>query len=57
MDIPYPKLHLFVQSRIDTCDDVNLADVIDGMDLSEDWGADNLDLNDADDSCWAEWTN
>jgi hypothetical protein len=36
--IPYPKLHLFIQSAIDTRDNVALADAIDGMDLSEEWG-------------------
>lgn len=57
MGVPYPKLHLFVQSRIDTRDGVDLSDVIDGMDLSEDWAAGNLDLSVTNDSRWAEWAN
>ena len=57
MGLPYPKLHLFVQSTIDTHDAVALADVIDGMDLSEQWGFANLDLTRQEDARWAQWAN
>ena len=57
MGLPYPKLHLFVQSTIDTRDAVALADVIDGMDLSEQWGFANLDLTRQEDARWAQWAN
>jgi hypothetical protein len=32
--LPYPKLHIFIQSVIETRDSVALADAIDGMNLS-----------------------
>ena len=34
-----------------------LADVIDGMNLSEEWGVSNLDLSYAHDTRWAKWAN
>ncbi|KAL2813750.1 hypothetical protein BDW59DRAFT_176662 [Aspergillus cavernicola] len=43
--IPYPKLHLYVQRAIDTKD---------GMDLSEDWGEENLNLDGTTDTKWLE---
>ena len=52
--LPYPKLHLFVQSAIDTYDNVALVDVIDGMDLSEEWGFANLDLSYKSDTSWSK---
>ena len=55
--LPYPKLHLMVQSAIDTRDDVALADAIDGMDLSEEGGFTNLNLTHQDDTRWAKWAN
>lgn len=57
MGLPYPKLPIFVQSVMDARDIVNLADVIDGMDLSEKWGIDNLDLTYTTDTSWANWAN
>jgi hypothetical protein len=57
MGIPYPKLHHFVQGRLDTRDGVDLEDVIDGMDIPEEWAVDNLDLSFSCDSRWAEWAN
>ena len=57
MDLPYPKLPLFVQSAMDSRDFVTLTDVVDGMDLSEKWGLDSLDLTYTKDTCWAEWAN
>lgn len=35
--LPYPKLEIFAQSLLDTYNAVALADLIDGMDLSEEW--------------------
>lgn len=55
--LPYPKLHLFVRSATYTRDDVALADAIDGMDLSEEWGFTNLNLTYQDDTRWAKWAN
>jgi hypothetical protein len=55
--LPYPKLHIFVQSAIDSRDKVALADAIDGMNLSEEWGLSNLDLSYAHDTRWAKWAN
>ena len=55
--LPYPKLQHLVQSVLDCRDMVSLADVIDGMDLSKDWGSRNLDLTQLNDLCWANWAN
>ncbi len=55
--LPYPKLPIFVQSAIDSRDKVALVDVIDGMDLSKEWGFSNLDLSYAHDTRWAKWAN
>lgn len=55
--LPYPKLPIFIQSAIDSRDNVALADAIDGMNLSEEWGVSNLDLSYADDNPWAKWAN
>jgi hypothetical protein len=43
--LPYPKLEIFAQSLLDTCNAVALADFIDGMDLSEECGAEHIDLS------------
>ena len=53
MGIPYPKLAIFAQSLLDTVDMVGLSDLIDGMNLTEDWGAENLDLTGTNDVSWA----
>jgi hypothetical protein len=55
--LPYSKLHISIQSVIDTRDSVALADAIDGMNLSEEWRIDNLDLTYADDTRWPKWAN
>lgn len=55
--LPYPKLVSLVQSVIDTQDGVGLEDVVDGMDLSEQWGLDYLELSSYDNSLWADWAN
>ncbi|KAJ4302019.1 hypothetical protein N0V88_002152 [Collariella sp. IMI 366227] len=43
--IPYPQLRYFVQSLLDTQKYADLEDLIDGMNLDEAWGAENLDLD------------
>ncbi|MAD87682.1 MAG: hypothetical protein CL912_32380 [Deltaproteobacteria bacterium] len=53
MGIPYPKLAIFAQSLLDTVDMVGLSDLIDGMNLTEEWGAENLDLTGTNDVSWA----
>lgn len=53
--IPFPKLDVFAQSLLDTCNLVDLDDLIDGMNLSGAWGEENLDLNGYTDVDWAKW--
>lgn len=43
--IPYPKMTPFARSLLVLQDSSNLADFIDGMDLDEKWGADNIDFD------------
>ena len=52
--LPYPKLPVYVQSLMDTKTGVDLEDLIDGMDLSEEWGEQNLDLEGYTDTKWLE---
>jgi hypothetical protein len=56
-DLPFPKLNLLIQSFLDTNDHVSLADAIDGSNVSEKWGVENLDLEGEVDLEWAEWKN
>ncbi|KAI1455992.1 hypothetical protein F4805DRAFT_254108 [Annulohypoxylon moriforme] len=44
-DIPFPKLDCFAQSLLDTQRYLDLTNLIDGMDLSEEWGEEHLDLD------------
>jgi hypothetical protein len=46
MHIPYPKLHLFAQSLLERQDTGDLQDLVDGMDLTEEWGEENLKFED-----------
>ena len=55
--LPYPALPVFVQSLVDTNDEVALCDVIDGANLTEEWGNINLDLDGTNDSIWAKRMN
>lgn len=55
--LPYPKLDILIQSLIDTHDGVALCDVVDGTDLTEKWGLENLDLSGTNDIDWAKWKN
>jgi hypothetical protein len=57
MGLQYPKLDIFTQSLIDTNDGVALNDLVDGMDLSEDWGNEHLDLSGLSDAGWMQWKN
>lgn len=55
--IPYPKLAVFAQSLLDTAALDDLTDLVDGMDLTEVWGEENLDLSGTNDVKWAEQKN
>ncbi|KAK2797856.1 hypothetical protein FQN50_009061 [Emmonsiellopsis sp. PD_5] len=55
--LPYPTLPVFAQSLVDVGDEVPLVDLIDGMDLSEGWGIENLDLDSTTDISWMEKKN
>lgn len=55
--LPHPTLEVFAQSLLDTNDLVPLADLVDGMDLTEEWGLQHLDLNGENDVTWAEQKN
>ncbi|KAH6717576.1 hypothetical protein BKA61DRAFT_598006 [Leptodontidium sp. MPI-SDFR-AT-0119] len=55
--LPYPKLGVFIQSLIDTHDRVALCDVVDGTDITEKWGLENLDLSGTNDVDWAKKKN
>ncbi|KAL4948427.1 hypothetical protein BDW69DRAFT_203534 [Aspergillus filifer] len=52
--LPYPKLHVLVQAAIDTKEGVELEDLIDGMNLTEEWGEENLYLDSTTDTQWLE---
>ena len=56
-NLPYPTLPILAQSFVDTLDRLSLADLIDGMDLSEEWGQENLDLSGTNDIAWATKKN
>lgn len=45
---------MYAQSLIDTKNSVDLQDLIDGMNLSEEWGEENLDLEGTTDTEWLE---
>ena len=53
----YPKLDVFIQSCLDTCDMLHLCDVIDGTNVSEEWGENNLDLEGTNNVEWAKEKN
>lgn len=55
--MPYPKLPAFAQSLIETYNIVDLDDLIDGMDLTNEWGQENLDLHSEYDTDWWAWKN
>ena len=51
--LPYPKLHVLAQALLVTYELTGLTDLIDGMDLDEVWGHQNLDLSGTNDLAWA----
>jgi hypothetical protein len=55
--LPYPRLEVLIQSLLDMRDVVALADVVDGADISEEWGVDHLDLAGTNDVEWARRRN
>lgn len=55
--LPYPKLDVYIQSLIDTNDRGALSDIVDGTDVTEDWGNENLDLTGTVDVAWRKWKN
>jgi hypothetical protein len=44
--IPYPKLHVFAQALLERQSVGDLQDLVDGMDLSEEWGEEKLKYED-----------
>ena len=55
--LPYPKLDVFIQSCLDTRNEVQLCDVVDGTNLPEEWGEENLKLDGFNDVEWAKDVN
>lgn len=55
--LPYPKLDVFIQSCLDTNNMLQLCDVIDGTNVTEEWGEKHLDLEGTNDVEWAIETN
>lgn len=55
--LPYARLDIFAQSLLDTYDLIDLVDLVDGMDLSLEWGIENLQLDGTVDVAWAERKN
>ncbi|KAF5678044.1 hypothetical protein FDENT_9098 [Fusarium denticulatum] len=55
--LPYPKLDIFIQSCLDTGDELQLCDIINGTDLPEEWGEENLELDGTHDVEWAVEAN
>jgi hypothetical protein len=52
MNLPYPTLEIFAQSLLDTNDMVALTELIDGMDLTEQWGLEHPKLDAENDLAW-----
>lgn len=53
--LPYPKQHVFAQGLLDTWNLVDLEDLVDGMNLTVEWGEANLDLEGTIDADWGRW--
>lgn len=51
--LPFPKLDVFAQSLLETMNNVDLHDLVDGMNLTLEWGMEHLDLNGLTDTEWA----
>lgn len=57
LGLPYPKLEVYAQSLLDTFSGVALCDLVDGMNLSKEWGDDHLDLTGTNDVEWTKKKN
>ncbi|POR33450.1 Uncharacterized protein TPAR_06371 [Tolypocladium paradoxum] len=55
--LPYPKLNILIQSFLDASDSLSLCDVVDGSNVSEEWGSDNLNLQGKVDLEWIKKKN
>lgn len=55
--LPYPTLAVFIQSSLDMKNAVQLVDVVDGTNVSEEWGEANLQLDGTNDVAWAKDCN
>ncbi|KAK8040906.1 hypothetical protein PG994_013913 [Apiospora phragmitis] len=55
MGLPYPKPEYLVQSLLETQRLVDLEDLVDGMNLSEEWGEQHLDLDRTCSVEYAQW--
>ncbi len=55
--LPYPNLKNYVEALLDTQNGVDLEDLIDAADLSEQWGEVNIDLDRDIDIGWAKQQN
>ncbi|EEH49270.2 uncharacterized protein PADG_05349 [Paracoccidioides brasiliensis Pb18] len=55
--LPYPKLEVFIQSCLDTYNLLQLCDVIDGTNVSEEWREKHLGLEGTNDVEWAREKN
>ncbi|KAJ9130082.1 hypothetical protein NKR19_g10045 [Coniochaeta hoffmannii] len=55
--LPYPKLPVLIQSFLEAHDRVSLCDVVDGSDVSDEWGSDHLALDGHADVAWARRKN
>ncbi|KND92791.1 hypothetical protein TOPH_02802 [Tolypocladium ophioglossoides CBS 100239] len=51
--LPYPSLQVFAQSCLNRRNELELCDLIDGTNISEDWGEKNLNLEGTNDVDWA----
>ncbi|KND86476.1 hypothetical protein TOPH_08889 [Tolypocladium ophioglossoides CBS 100239] len=55
--LPYPRLIILIQSFLDAGDLLSLCDVVDGSNVSEEWGSENLDLEGDVDLEWIKRKN
>ena len=55
--LPYPALPVLAQCFVDTNDLVALCDLIDGANLTEEWGNRHLELDGTTDVAWAKRMN
>lgn len=53
--LPYPTLPVYAQSLLDADNGVDLDDLVDGMDLTLEWGEQYLDLNGTIDGEYKWW--